>query len=978
MRITERLISTSFSRNMAISKIQFRGISRTPSDRMTQDGGCAESLNLVLDDSESIPASRPEDITAACSLPENISGWEAVYIHKTQSYTNYIVLRENSLGVWKKNLISAYSEVYSEHSNWRFDSFVSLEENEILNDIESIGNTLIVSTDRRMYYVLWKDNVYKFLGNQIPSPPIRFATNRQRYVEGESLGNVSVDEDTVFIKTNEYYMSGTTATVAGTFFRSDEDYQSASSGKQALALSIKSYMRRIIEARQAYKRPWAPFFIRYAVRLYDGSHTRFSPPILIGAGGRCSWNLMTEYNPGIEQSSYIIVWNTPGTVKVNLPYYDYEPWSDLIQGIDIYASEPLKMPYVTTEEGDQIYTAVKGLINKRETSRGLIYHDIEMDTDEYSDKAIKEGLLGLSLFYKIASFEVNASTKQKSIEDLIKNGDTIGCSSEDNEENHIEYPLLETLVAQDILEDEYMSDHQVIGDRLQTYNNRLLMIGLHTVLSRGYPYLNSTVCFNPSFGDIPFCYRIRYYINASKRESKTDGSAIQLGGGGLNSVDAHYYDDSVYLLPDIFIERDEYGAQYIVFEEPFGWISYPDPRCTRADIECYACELDGTTIISKTLVGRKSIKMEEHPALNVSFAFFGMDKSLSTILDGTGSNLSEELESRTINESNKVNQSEVDNPFVFPAGNRFSFSGTVFGIATTTKALSTGQFGQFPLYVFTSDGIWALETAADGTFSSVRPLSREVCSYPETITPLDQSIVFVTVKGVMLLQGSDIVELSPDMNGRHYSMENSVAETLSGTQWERFSRILADDTPFMEYVSKSKISYDYTGQRLIFFSQEDIDYQYVYMIKTGTWHKQSVIVSGTVPVLTRVLNSYPDCYISAVAADGRAMLLNLSTNLDVRSRDRMQGVLVSRPFDLENPDVMKVINRLRIRGNFSRGAAKYILLGSQDGINFKELKSLRGGSYKLFRIVVLTDMYPDERISWVDIDYGTRFTNRLR
>ena len=262
--------------------------------------------------------------------------------------------------------------------------------------------------------------------------------------------------------------------------------------------------------------------------------------------------------------------------------------------------------------------------------------------------------------------------------------------------------------------------------------------------------------------------------------------------------------------------------------------------------------------------------------------------------------------------------------------------------------------------------------------SSASPLSRETCSFPDTITPIDQSIVFVTEKGVMLLQSSDIIELSRDMNGRHYSAEKQVKDLLSGSRWSQFSGILSDDTAFMEFVSKSRIAYDYTGARLIFFSEEDPAYQYVYMIKTGTWHKQSIIVSGTVPVLKRVLNSYPDCYISAAGSDGRSMLLNLSTPLDVRSRDRMAGVLVSRPFDLDNPDVMKVINRLRIRGNFSDGAVKYILLGSQDGISFKILKSLRSGSYKLYRIIILTDMYPDERISWIDIDYSVRFANRLR
>lgn len=952
---------------MAISRIQFRGISRTPSDRMTQDGGCAESLNLVLEDSESVPAARPEDITAAAGLPEGKSGWEVVYIHKTQSYTNYVVLNGNSLGVWDCN-----------DGGYIFSPFLNLEEKEAVKDIESVGNTLIVSTSRSMYYVLHNNDGYTLLGNQIPSPPLRFPCSRTDFEKAGYSFNTQIDENIQYVKTNGF-STATAATIPGSAFRSDEDFQASWSGKVMFNQSIKSYLKRMIEARQSYRRPWAPFFIRYAVRLYDGSHTRLSPPILIGAGKRCSWNLYTEYEPYLNRSNYIIELNAPLRVKVELPYYDYKGWSDLVQGIDIYATEPLKMPYVKTDEVDESYTAVKRLINRRvdgTTENSHVFHDMEMEGGS-SDEQIEEALLNLSLFYKIASYEVDANSKQKSIDDLITNGDYIGFLSENNEENCIEYPLIETLVAQDRLSDEYLSDHQMMGDRLMAYNNRLHLIGVNTILSRGYPYFNSSMFFNPSSGEIPFCYRIRYYVNSSKRETKDE--SFRIGGSSLNSADAHYYDGTVYLLPRVDLSYDEGGSPYIVFEEYFGWISYPDPRCSKVDIECYECEYVSKGVVKVgALVGRKSMAMKEHPNLNVSYAFWGMGTPLSSILDGSGSSLADESENRRIDESNKVIQSEVDNPFVFPAGNRFSFSGSVYGIATTTKALSTGQFGQYPLYVFTSDGIWALETAADGTFSSASPLSRETCSSPDTITPIDQSIVFVTEKGVMLLQSSDIIELSRDMNGRHYSAEKQVKDLLAGSRWSQFSDILSDDTAFMEFVSKSRIAYDYTGARLIFFSEEDPAYQYVYMIKTGTWHKQSIIVSGTVPVLKRVLNSYPDCYISAAGSDGRSMLLNLSTPLDVRSRDRMAGVLVSRPFDLDNPDVMKVINRLRIRGNFSKGASKYIVLGSQDGINFKVLKSLRGGSYKLFRIVVLTDMYPDERISWIDIDYSVRFANRLR
>ena len=89
-------------------------------------------------------------------------------------------------------------------------------------------------------------------------------------------------------------------------------------------------------------------------------------------------------------------------------------------------------------------------------------------------------------------------------------------------------------------------------------------------------------------------------------------------------------------------------------------------------------------------------------------------------------------------------------------------------------------------------------------------------------------------------------------------------------------------------------------------------------------------------------------------------------------------MIVTRPFDLEAPDIRKSINSIRIRGQYNLNDVKYILCGSMDGINWQRLTSLRGGSYKLFRLVVLANLSPTERISWIDVDFDTRFTNKLR
>lgn len=342
-----------------------------------------------------------------------------------------------------------------------------------------------------------------------------------------------------------------------------------------------------------------------------------------------------------------------------------------------------------------------------------------------------------------------------------------------------------------------------------------------------------------------------------------------------------------------------------------------------------------------------------------------------------------EGEDKTYKDSEMVIVSSSGNPFYFPLSGRFHFTGDVRGLATTTRALSTGQFGQFPLYVFTTDGIWAMTTNDDGSFSKATPVSREV-ALDRRVFPIDQAIVFITEKGVKMLSGSDTTDLSPDMNGRHWVVEDD-AETLLNKydSWYRLLPPLKDTTPFMAFMETAECMYDYTGARLIFFNGA-ADYQYVYMLTTGTWHKTMQDVDSPYKICN-ALNSYPNCQACALDEESsETIALDFSTPLDVTSEDERRCIIATRPFDLEEPDVLKTINHLKIRGQYERYDANnkprvsYMLFGSQDGNTFHRLTSLRGKSWKLFRIIILATLKPTERISWIDVDYESRFNNRLR
>ena len=55
-----------------IKRIQLRGISRAPSDRLTEDGGVAESLNIQIDNTEAAPIVQPKDVSEKWGFPNNI------------------------------------------------------------------------------------------------------------------------------------------------------------------------------------------------------------------------------------------------------------------------------------------------------------------------------------------------------------------------------------------------------------------------------------------------------------------------------------------------------------------------------------------------------------------------------------------------------------------------------------------------------------------------------------------------------------------------------------------------------------------------------------------------------------------------------------------------------------------------------------------------------------------------------------------
>ena len=916
---------------MPIKQLQLRGITRVPSDRGSADGGCAESLNVHLDQQETAPTIPEKDISSTI-YGEN-AAHPIVFIHKMTGAKNYISFDVTGDSSTRKIWIHAYGSRLT-------GGFALLKESEAgntesLQHVASIGNTLVVYTDAKPYFFLFKDNAYTFLGNEIPRPgvevlsvPLSDPTNNwaTATVEGGLGGTATISA------WNDAVAPGAT--------NHDSLLSTMENVWEKAEMLLSKYRNNGVYA--------APFFLRYALRLYDGSYIYSSTPILCG-GSKEEWVTAYLYHDASVEPQLrpvIVTMNNLFQVYVK-GSYEVGSWSDIVKSIDFFVSTPIFTP------------AIEAGFAKMKSDYYIVFDGMD---DETREQTIKDAVLSKGQFFKVKSVDINNSKEKSSLA-----GGLMQIYSSDDVSG-------EKLATHEELTDGYRDGVQYSPmAETRNYNNRLMLAGVKETLAYGDMYLNGQVCYG-STGTTPptnYRYKLRYKI-------------VDPSTGDSHYVVSQYYDGSTimysaYKASRLLMHGDETATgsniQYTA-SRPYSWICYPDTRCKEVELSYY-----GTS--GQTPLTTIRIPMEQHPYLECAYAFFGLgvtlrDEAVTSYPTVTNPSFTED---RIIESDNKLIISEFENPFLFTAANIMTFPDKLVGTAAVTVPLSEGQVGDFNLYVFTEGGIKVLVPAHDGTFAAMMTppsVSRHV-ALPGTILSMEQAVVFITNKGVMMLSGNNVTELSQFMHGKPFVINGPTGSDLlaiktllmaNGSPVQSIFNPAMDTTLFMTFMANAKIAYDSKGARFIFFNKT-LQYQYVYMLETQTWHKYYDQIANPY-----ILNSYPDCLVSQKGAAPK--VYDFSARLAEEVTGSFPGLIVTRPFDLGEPDIRKAIRSIRIRGNYNRKDAQYLLLGSFDGINWKWMKSLRGGSYKQFRLIILANLAATERITWIDVDYETRMTNRLR
>lgn len=878
-----------------IKQIQLRGISHSPSDRLNSDGGCVESLNVQLENAESVPCPIPQQLEIGDTTTK------VLYIHKTNTYTNYIA-RVNS---------ALYAIVEDEDDPILVGPLESATDPD---GVTSIGNILVYNVASGSRYAIFRDGTYQYLGDSIPEPEVTFTTtagtSMTRNIWTSSVGS--------FITL--FHVDPTTNSpwsVWNTILSLKED---SSDARHELAVDLISRTQtkvwEEVDSVRANLRGngefAAPVMARYAMRLYDGNYIYVSAPVILTAS---TSHEHMDLLMGVTATQMVCnLYINAFTASVRVNFGSGGLWGDLIESVDIFLSTDILVPNLNSKMRKAYNSGVKVVGNQSFNDAGFEFEGVSdyawlytTPTNRYKEDFENE-MLKKGNFYRVASIPAFTETywqetlKPKSQDDLV--------------------------VLPRLPEGEA---HQTTGlGGVTAYNNRLLLTGEKVTLSRG---------------------------------NRKPDAIIPVAGSGTTNVSCFFYIRGADGNTKVVKGYKDYNL--VNLERARGYVTYPDPRCYKA--EYY--------VPNSSSYKKVTLPMKEHPAVNAAYGFWGLGVRLDEQLPGDDRTASTVTsvpndEDRTYVMDNRVYLSEMDNPFFFPLGQRLTFSGQVVSAMPITIPLSTGQFGQFQLYIFTTDGIWAARITDEGKFGGIDPVTRDT-AFPGSVCQLDQGIVFASESGVMLLGGSQVTNISPNMRPERHPLGEGGAAISLPSPFSSLMTIAGDTMPFLTYIREARFVYDYPGKRVLVF-RAGKDYAYVYKLDTGTWHKQQMPGATFVTAL----NSYPDALVTMTSSGGFSVY-------DFTSRFGQDytryALIITRNLDFDSPDTRKEIRQVKLRSNLPEGGGvKYVLLGSMDGKYFSQIKSLRNGSYKFYRMILMLTLHANEGFSWIDVDFNTKFTNKLR
>ena len=950
--------------------IRYKGLSLTPDEMAVENGALSLCGNLELHDG----ALRPAIVAGTpLSQPLTVNGEVAkiLYVHETGSYHHLIAIASSSI-YWfmQDGTLGSSTPIKS----FYYGSTVL--------SIDSIGNTLIITATDGIHYAIFQkednpDGYYKFLGKNPPFLELGFDLSLDKSLDYES-GGIEID-NTSNKGFKEAFQQTTLACndtfnkVGGSSFKGGDKCVEIKEDKQSeVTESIYALINRTNNLIARNGLFYANFMIRYCYRMFDGSMIMHSAPIFMPVQIPNSY-LVYCHNVYFKKSS-ITYGATPtnrhhviekieeavnftdsiknvtytdadsNTFKFNISkitfmYYpramqlrynlsagdieELKNWNDVIKSIDVFITPPI----TNIDTSEKINTLEIYPASYYQLNNGAVLEEWGQEDGtqvcvttvrfpSISQDAFTNKLSNTAAFFKVASLLVS-DLKAKTYEVLP-----------------IDKTAVYNIALQEQMKDDYKTHNQLTANGSYVYNHRLNLFGIREKLFSGF---SRTTMFPDS----------RYLYDKGDNSRRTINKIVTV----LNTTSGKKYVEHINTGENIKIQ------DYMIINLPK---FYPDTRAEKMVL--FTTDDSGNEFIY-------SFELKECEELNGATHMGDFKDNPSDYIISSFYYFIDD----TVELSNKIYTSESDNPFYFPLNGINTVGiGIIQGIASTTRALSQGQFGQYPLMAFSTDGIWALEVSSQGTYSSIHPISREVCSNPKSITQLDQSVLFATNRSLSRIAESQVVSMSDVLDGPGFNIVSNL-----GKFFNFFIAAEGDDAATKTIKAQMRQLIDFTSSPIDFFQRCQVIYDYknsrifcldvsqqtkeasadtvalCYSIKDETW--STFLIKN---VLT-ALNSYPHPYIQY--RDGSVIVLD--SGYDYEDDTEYHGIIVTRTLKFDEDNAPDAITGY-IHSLTSGTVPVMWLYGSNDNQRWHYLGRLGGmkssymasHSYRFFRIALYLKM----------------------
>lgn len=757
---------------MRTNRVTPKGIIRITGEHDTGDGACDEVINLRYEQGSMRLCGKKGLLATSSTI------FLAFYRHRLPGRDNYIgiYVKNGRLKVSTVTIDNGIASPDAERVSNPAPAIAVFDEGDTI-DVKFINNLLIISSENehKIYTYYYRDNAYSLLSDGT-LPSIQLGFSKTDYYGSAMTEKDNQDRYVDDAEVADYTLEG----VAERFYENDN------LSMQNVIDEISAGISFIRRSKDKHKTEgWVAVCANFT--LFDNSQTKPSPPIWFYLGAE----------PSLRFGCYDPQWGSwgQGHLHISMPTsslsvyissivgHDFAKYKDLIKSINIYSTYPHSgFDIEKTFRNGLILPLVKDWAKKWKKQHDTntcvrVFRKYICTTNAYVKNTVTDAF----------SYE---STDPSDLDgELFRLQKTIPYQQSLDAMSNIivELDFSETALAGALMPVENSGYVSRYG-KMTTYNSRLHLFDITNRLSLPTDGGNPDGPFGQSWMHKPDLLDLDSSVSGSflkNLEAWTDDDfsvevalceiSTRKEGKTLTSyrtIKVPYFTREGERLVVIraratVTDADSYNVRLFTNNGYASFALQPSVSYNHADVHA-----DGYTLVplERFFIGAFRQPSDRIPQNSGPLAspFYSEGReyvcvSLSQTSEDWHSFGDDVVE---YGEDDTVVVSAQNNPTYFSPENSYRIGGKVLAVSPNAEAVSDVQVGQYPLAVFTDNGIYTL-IQGDGKvlYSNVAKIAEDIMKEGSSVLPTTYGITFLSGDGVFTLVGRKCVRISLALDG---------------------------------------------------------------------------------------------------------------------------------------------------------------------------------------------------------------------